>query len=482
MLGIPLAATIIALLAVAPASAATLRLDGAVAGEALGASVSAAGDFNGDGHEDLVVGAPQASPAGHLHAGAAFVVLGPLAPGERTLGGQGVVPISGSRAGGVVGSSVAAAGDVNGDGLDDVVIGAPGAAPNQEGPRGPAGRAYVVFGSPTPTPVDLAALGARGFAVIGEQRPFPDAFGWSVTGLGDVNRDGRDDVAIAAPGNEGFEDTASPGRAYVVFGRRSSSTVRTSALGAHGIRLTGGSSGGMRSVAPAGDVDHDGRADVLIGDTGAQHGFGGAFILRGRGPARRAVRDTIAIRGAQKYGDAGYAVAGGADLDGDGLPDLVITAPQGRRSGTRAAGSAWVVSGTAARRSIDLSRPRAGVRELRGRPGDYAGFAVAIAGRADADRNRDVALLAGGSVAVIRGRRASGLQRLANLTSGVGWWLDGTIEDGSFYTTPGAGGFTTVGPGGDFDGDGRSEVVAGARFADHGGADSGSAYVFFAGT
>jgi len=201
----------------AAASAVTppaLRVDGATAGEQAGTSLAAAGDVDGDGHEDLVVGAPLASPGGRARAGMAYLLLGPLAPGELDLAAaERSIRILGPAPGALAGMSVAAAGDVNGDGLDDVVVGAPGAAPNEEGPAGPPGHAYVVFGARGLSAVDLAALGPRGFAIAGERRPFPDAFGFSVAGAGDVDGDGRADVAVGAPGNQGFESETSPGRA-----------------------------------------------------------------------------------------------------------------------------------------------------------------------------------------------------------------------------------------------------------------------------
>src|SRR5437764_583187 len=83
-----------------------------------------------------------------------------------------------------------AAGDVNADGLADVIVGAPGATPSQEGPQTQVGKAYIVFGSRTPHDLGLAALGAGGITLTGQAHHFPDAFGWQVAGVGDVDGDG----------------------------------------------------------------------------------------------------------------------------------------------------------------------------------------------------------------------------------------------------------------------------------------------------
>ena len=209
-------------------------LKGIDVGDLSGTSVSGAGDVNGDGIDDLIIGANEADPDGRFEAGESYVVFGratgfPAVFELRSLfpeaGGDGTAGfvIKGIRWGDSLGWSVSNAGDVNGDGIDDLIIGARAATPNNGEIH--AGESYVVFGRTTgfPASFELRTLlpvqggdGTAGFVLMGIISG--DQSGYSVSGAGDVNGDGIDDLIIGAR-YAGTFSANSFGESYLVFGR-----------------------------------------------------------------------------------------------------------------------------------------------------------------------------------------------------------------------------------------------------------------------
>ncbi|MEE9344777.1 MAG: integrin alpha, partial [Methylococcales bacterium] len=244
-------------------------LNGVSESDLSGRSVSSAGDVNGDGVDDLLIGASSADPNGS-YSGTSYVVFGASGVGSSgtlelsSLDGSNGFVLNGVTALDFSGYSVSAAGDVNGDGVDDLLIGAPGADTNGSG----SGASYVVFGASgvgTGGTLELSSLdGSSGFVLNGVTAF--DHSGGSVSAAGDVNSDGVDDLLIGANPNG-----SGSGASYVVFGASgvgSSGTLELSNLdGSNGFVLNGVTrkdySGG--SVSAAGDVNGDGVDDLLIG-------------------------------------------------------------------------------------------------------------------------------------------------------------------------------------------------------------------------
>jgi hypothetical protein len=246
-------------------------INGVSAGDSAGVSVSSAGDVNGDGLHDLIVGALNDDPNGN-ESGASFVVFGKTDGGVVELSnverGTGGFVINGAGILDQSGFSVSGAGDVNGDGFDDLLIGALGDDPNGIS----SGASFVVFGKTGGGGVELSAVqsdtNTSGFVINGVSAG--DASGYAVSNAGDVNGDGFDDLIVGA-----VRDTPSgtaSGASFVVFGKTGGGIVELSdaEAGAGGFVINGASSRDQSgfSVSGAGDVNGDGFDDLLIGAPG----------------------------------------------------------------------------------------------------------------------------------------------------------------------------------------------------------------------
>jgi len=274
----------------------------------LGFSVAGAGDVDGDGYADILLGAPfQDSNVGGN--GAVYLFRGGPAGPEATPSwsylGTGAIR--------QVGFAVAAAGDLNGDGYDDVAVSAPGNG----------GTAYVLVfqGGPTGLPAAPSAI-LQGYGLESE-------YGDSVAGAGDVNGDGYDDLLVGAPGYRGY-GTYGPvrGRVFVYLG----SSYGISYSPATELDPGQNNSRFGFAVAGVGDLDADGFDDILVGDTAFDLGSdpgddrGKVSLYRGSASGLVPVPAWSAL-GAHPHAKFGRSIARGGDINGDGFPDVVVGSP-----------------------------------------------------------------------------------------------------------------------------------------------------------
>ena len=392
----------------APQATAIQSWNGEFASDYFGASVSSAGDVNGDGYSDVLVGAYNQNGS----IGKSYLFPGGPAGPEATPDWTAVGEASGDS----FGASVAGAGDVNGDGYSDVLIGA-------YGHNAGTGKAYVYLGSP----IGLSATPS--WTGLGEA--VGDEFGRSVASAGDVNQDGYLDVVIGA------HQHAGAGRAYVFLGS-------PAGLGTNPSWSTDGEAAGDefgRSVASAGDVDGDGYSDVLVG-AWLHGGVGKAYLYLG-GPLGPAAGSSWSMLGQSSSNGFGYSLAGAGDVNGDGYSDVLVGAPNYLAVGKAylylggpigpAASPIWTDSGTLNNESF--------------------GRSVAAAGDVDNDGYSDIVVGASGTFSSTG--RAEVYAGSATGVLGSPIW-SGTGEGfGSSYGI-------SVSGAGDVNGDGFADIVVGS--------------------
>lgn len=418
------------------AAAARATLLGQEGGNA-GYSLAIAGDVGGDGLDDILVGAPSLEGT---TPGMLYVVMGPVT-GTLSLADADAA-LEAHTPSELLGWAVADAGDLDQDGLHDLLAGAPGSMGSWEG----SGAAWVLYGSTSGTlsPPDAANL----------EGPVPDAaMGWAVAGVGDLDGDGYDDLGVGS---------GSVADAYVFLGSSTRLSGTTSALDAD-LSLHGEEDGeGFgQALASAGDVNGDGSPDLLVGAPFSDGGNGAAWVFLG--PITSSLRATDAaftFTGPSGAG-AGFSVAsagrvGGGDRDGV----LVGSADQE---------SAWVLRdpepGTT---PLDLA-----TTTLSGMPGS-CDFGTSVTGPGDVDQDGDADLLIGAP-------RQSDILWSAGAAF---LFLDAATDSLSASTAQadyrgyqeydGAG---VVGSGGDVDGDGFPDMLVGAPYNSLGDPAAGAAWL-----
>ncbi len=378
-------------------------LNGIDPGDGSGLSVSSAGDVNGDGFDDMLIGANHADPNGG-GSGETYLVYGvasgiPASLDLSSLDGSNGFVMNGIDASDSSGHSVSSAGDVNGDGFDDMLIGADGADPNGRY----SGETYLVYGAASglPASLNLSDLdGSNGFVMNGIDAL--DFSGRSVSSAGDVNGDGFDDMLIGA--NQADPHGGQSGETYLVYGAASgipASLDLSSLNGSNGFVMNGIDAYDYSgpSVSSAGDVNGDGFDDMLIGAFGADpngNSSGETYLVYGAASGIPASLDLSSLDGSNgfvmngidAFDFSGTSVSSAGDVNGDGFDDMLIGASRGDPNGG-GSGETYLVYGAASGipASLDLS-------SLNGSNGfvmngidayDYSGLSVSSAGDVNGD-------------------------------------------------------------------------------------------------
>jgi len=396
----------------------------------------AAGDFNNDGVQDLVVGAPDADvtfgSSRRVDAGICYIVFGgggfattTIIDTNPTALNQPNIRILGAMAGDNLGFALAA-GDINGDTIDDLAIGAPGVdfpgAGTANPPRADAGAVFLLFGSSNVTDqtLDLAAANAAQVIIYGARTGDHLGSALAVGNVGGLKsvplrEQAIKDLLIGAPDNTGPSPMTAPrnggGAAYVIFGGRSLNSpggltqVIDLGITLANVIIYGKTGSTLGSSVAIGDVNRDQIGDVLIGAPlaerpsrtaplvpaaaatgGAFAFFGGSTLTSGLAASKTFDLNTtsasVSVYGASAYDQLGASVAAN-DVNGDGLTDWIIGAPEadGPNEERPEAGEAYVILGGPilnSRKRIDAAIPANMSLLLFGaRPGDHFGSTVA---------------------------------------------------------------------------------------------------------
>jgi len=414
----------------------------------LGTSVSSAGDVNGDGFDDIIIGAPYYSN-GESFEGAAFIYLG-------STDGPSIIAdfiFESDQSESSFGLSVASAGDINGDGYDDILIG----APDFDNGESDEGVVFLHLGSPSGPSLTYDWMAES-------DQPYFTSFGKSVSSAGDINNDGFDDVIIGAPGFD--NPTINEGLVFAYYGSEDGLSTTPDWI-AEQNQI---SSNFGFSVSEAGDVNGDSYDDIIIGapyyDNG-QVDEGAIFVYYGS--ATGLSLDAIWVNESnQIYSGYGNCVTQAGDINNDGFDDLLVAAYQ-FNNGLYHEGVAFLYLGTDSIPSY--------TSDWFVESNDFGGVLGYLTGIAGADINGNgFADIVAGSWAYDNDQYDEGRVMVYYNTDGIltsepDWQKEGNI-DSAFL------GFS-VANAGDVNGDGFEDVLIGAPLHSNGQLYEGRAYLYF---
>ena len=415
--------------------------EGGQDGADMGYSVNTAGDVNGDGYADVIVGSPRFDTINN--GGAAFVFYG-------AAGGLNIMPdwqANSGMDGAQFGCSVSSAGDVNGDGYDDVIVGAEYYKVEFVGVSGEpqSGAAFLYLGSAN------GLSETYSWKELAEQRN--SSYGAAVAAAGDVNHDGYDDVLVGAPFFESSADQASEGKVYLYLGSETG-------LGqdpAWTYECDHSSSKCGQAVNAAGDVNNDGYDDIIIGapfyddpltDEGAALLFLGS--AQGLGEAPRI------FSSGQAGAELGTSVATAGDVNGDGFDDLIVGAPKFDQDVDRPNfGAAFIYLGSPTGPDTIFDWVTYGSSEY-----SWYGKAVGVAGDINQDGFSDI--LVGAYKFGENGEENQPDEGAAYLYLGGATGTRSTYSWSAFGNKAEAHFGFSLGAAGDVDGDGQEDIIVGA--------------------